>query len=124
MASCSGCRDQPPAEQPALITLKSADDPKSARVVVDPTKIDTSGKTTIDFFAPSRDGKVVAVSLSKAGSEDGTLYIYKVDSGEKLPEGIPRVNFPTAGGCVSWSNDGSGFYYDRLPHMGEHRRKI
>jgi prolyl oligopeptidase len=114
-----GMRDQPPAEQPALVTLKSAGDPKSVRVVVDPTKIDKSGKTTIDFFAPSRDGKLVAVSLSKAGSEDGTLYIYKVDGGEKLPDVIPRVNFPTAGGCVSWASDGSGFYYDRLPHAGE-----
>jgi prolyl oligopeptidase len=114
-----GMRDQPPAEQPALVALKSADDPKAAQVVVDPTKIDTSGKTTIDFFSPSHDGKLVAVSLSKAGSEDGTLYIYKVDSGEKLPDVIPRVNYPTAGGSVAWSSDNSGFYYARLPHAGE-----
>ncbi|HEY2760753.1 MAG TPA: prolyl oligopeptidase family serine peptidase, partial [Pirellulales bacterium] len=78
-----------------------------------------TGKTTIDFFSPSRDGKRVAVSLSSGGTEEGTLYVYEVGTGTKLKDVIPRVNFPTAGGCVSWNRDGTGFYYARLPRPGE-----
>ena len=39
-----------------LVTLKSADDPDSARVLLDPNTLDAKGKTTIDFFTPSPDG--------------------------------------------------------------------
>ena len=34
------------------------------RVVVDPTVLDPSGRTAIDFYKASYDGKHVAVSLS------------------------------------------------------------
>ncbi len=114
-----GFKDQPPAEQPVLIVLESPDDPAGARVIVDPSQLDSTGKTTIDFFEPSRDSKLVAVSISQGGSEDGTLHLYDVASGKKLNDVIPRVNYPTAGGCVSWNADNSGFYYARLPHEGE-----
>jgi prolyl oligopeptidase len=114
-----GLKEQPPAEQPALITLKSANDPQTAQVLLDPSKLDSTGKTTIDFYEPSRDGKLVAVSLSQGGSEDGTLYVYEVATGKKRDDVIPRVNYPTAGGCVSWSSDGKGFYYARLPRAGQ-----
>jgi len=114
-----GLKEQPPAEQPVLVALQSVDDPQATRVLLDPSKLDSTGKTTIDFYAPSRDGKLAAVSLSQGGSEDGTLYIYEVATGKKLDDQIPRVNYPTAGGCVSWSHDGKGFYYARLPRAGE-----
>src|SRR5207248_7019594 len=44
---------QPPKEQPFLVTLKSADDPASAHVVLDPNDLDAKGKTSIDFYVPS-----------------------------------------------------------------------
>src|SRR5437868_7603419 len=68
---------QPPAQQPILLALKSADDLKSATVVIDPNQLSTNGSTTIDWFVPSLDGKLVAVSLSQNGSEEGTLYVYE-----------------------------------------------
>src|SRR5438874_11375250 len=61
---------QPPKQQPLLVTLASADDPKSEKVVLDPNALDTKGTTAIDWFVPSLDGKRVAVSLSTGGSED------------------------------------------------------
>jgi prolyl oligopeptidase len=110
---------QPPREQPFLITLKSADDPGSARVLLDPNQLDAKGKTAIDFFTASPDGKRVAVALAQGGSEEGTLYVYDTDSGRRLPDVLPRVSFPTAGGCVAWEADGKGFYYTRYPRPGE-----
>jgi prolyl oligopeptidase len=65
---------QPPKQQPLLVTLTSADDLKSEKVVLDPNVLDAKGTTAIDWLVPSLDGKYVAVSLSKGGSEDGTLH--------------------------------------------------
>jgi len=110
---------KPPAQQPWLITLKSLDDPDSERVVLDPNKLNPKGTTAMDFWVPSHDGKKVAVSLSENGSEDGTLYIYDVETGKALPDKISRVQFPTAGGSVAWNADDTGIYYTRYPHPGE-----
>jgi len=110
---------QPPLEQPFLVVMPSAQQPDLERLVVDPTKIDPSGSTSIDFYVPSPDGNLVAVSLSVGGSESGDVHIYKTDTGEEIGEVIARVNGGTAGGDVAWSLDGSGFYYTRYPRMGE-----
>jgi prolyl oligopeptidase len=73
----------------------------------------------IDFYEPSLDGSLVAVSLSENGSEKGTLHIYNTADGSELGDIVPRVNGPTAGGSVAWNAAGSGFYYTRYPHQGE-----
>lgn len=110
---------QPPKQQPYLICFKSPDDVTGQQVIVDPNTLDTSGMTAIDFYAPSLDGKLIGISLSQKGSEDGTLHVYEVATGKELPDRIPRVNYATAGGSIAWNSDGSGFYYTRYPHAGE-----
>jgi len=114
-------KEQPPLEQPLLVTLSSPEDPGSERVILDLNEVDPDGTTAIDFYCPSRDGALVAVSLSRFGSEDGTVFIYNTADGsrELWPDSIPRVNGPTAGGDVAWSDGGNGFYYSRYPHPGE-----
>lgn len=112
-------KTQPPKEQPSLVTLKSADDLASERMIVDPNQIDAKGGTEIDFYVPSLDGRYVAVSLSTGGSESGDVHIYDVAQGRTLPDVIPRVNGGTAGGSLAWNADGSGFYYTRYPRSGE-----
>ncbi len=112
-------KTQPPKEQPALVTLKSADDPASERVIVDPNQVDAKGGTEIDFYKPSLDGRYAAVSLSTGGSESGDVHVYDVAAGRALPDVIPRVNGGTAGGSLAWNADGSGFYYTRYPRSGE-----
>src|SRR5438094_2168120 len=110
---------QPPKQRPLLVTLASADDPKSEKVVLDPNALDAKGTTTIDWFVPSLDGKHVAVSLSKGGSEDGTLHSYETATGKALPDTIAHVQYPTAGGSAAWNADGTGVYYTRFPRKGE-----
>jgi prolyl oligopeptidase len=112
-------KNEPPKEQPILVTLESADKPDSAKVVLDLNELDKKGKTAIDFFVPSHDGKLVAVSLSENGSEDGTLYIYEAATGKRLGDVIPHVNYPTAGGGVAWNADNTGIYYTRYPRGDE-----
>src|SRR5581483_3311147 len=110
---------QPPREQPILVVMRSADDLSSERIVVDPTVIDPSGKTAIDFYEPSLDGSRVAVSLSVGGNERGDVHVFDVDTGRPLGDVVPRVNGGTAGGSVAWNADGSGFFYTRYPRPGE-----
>jgi len=110
---------QPGKQQPMLVTLKSPDDPQSEHVVLDPSSLDAGGHTSIQFYEPSLDGKQVAVCLAEGGSEAGNVHVYDAITGKALPDVIPRVNFPTAGGSVAWNADASGFYYTRYPHEGE-----
>ncbi|HEY3267929.1 MAG TPA: prolyl oligopeptidase family serine peptidase [Armatimonadota bacterium] len=112
-------KHQPPKQQDFLVTLASTESTASERVVVDPNAIDAKGGTAIDFFVPSRDGKRVAVCMSKDGSEDGTVTVFEVATGKPTGDDIPRVNYPTGGGSVAWKGDGSGFFYTRYPAEGE-----
>ncbi|HVV01493.1 MAG TPA: prolyl oligopeptidase family serine peptidase, partial [Verrucomicrobiae bacterium] len=116
-------RFKPPAQQPVLVRLSSVNPPALWRPVVDPNKLNTNGTTTIDWFVPSPDGKLVAASLSEGGSEQGTLHFFKVDTGEELPDAVPRVQYPTGGGSAAWLADSSGILYTRYPHKGERAEK-
>ncbi len=102
---------QTPRQQPFLVALTDLDDLATERVVVDPYAIDPSGETTIDFFVPSPDGRQVAVSLSEHGTEDGSLYLYDVASGQVVDEPIAHVNL--MGGSVAWRHDSSAMWYTR-----------
>src|SRR5712691_7284837 len=110
---------QPPKQQPMLVTLASADDLKSEKIVLDPNALDAKGTTAIDLFVASRDGKYVAISISQGGSEDGTLRIYETATGKALPDTIAHVQYATAGGSAAWNADGTGVYYTRFPRKGE-----
>jgi len=112
-------KDEPPRQQGVIVAMRSLDDPGSARVIVDPNVIDPTGATTIDFYQPSLDGSKVAVSLSKGGTEDGTVYVYDVATGKALDDVVPRVNGGTAGGSLTWNADGTGFWRTRYPAKGE-----
>ncbi len=112
-------KSQPPHEQPFLVTLDNENDLSGERVLIDLNTLDTSLTTAIDFFVPSHDGQQVAVSLSRRGSEYGTVYVYDAQSGTRSEDVVPRVNGPTAGGSVAWTADNDGFYYTRYPHEGE-----
>ena len=110
---------QPPKQQSFLVLLRSLAEVGDERVLVDPNTIDPEGGTSIDFFEPSHDGRYIAVSLSKDGTEDGTVHVYDVSTGKLLGDMIPRVNGGTAGGSVAWTPANDGFYYTRYPYPGE-----
>ncbi len=113
---------QTPRQRPFLVALTDLDDPATERVVVDPEAIDPSGETAVDFFVPSPDGQLVAVSLSEHGTEDGSLYVYDAGSGTVVGEPIPHVNL--MGGSVAWRHDGSGFWYTRCADPAGFRQQV
>jgi prolyl oligopeptidase len=111
---------QPPKQQAVLVMRAESAEASTEKVVLDPNVLDPSGKTTIDFFVPSPDKRLVAVSLSQGGSESGDVHVLDVATGKEQPgDTIARVMGGTAGGSVAWNADGSGFYYTRYPRAGE-----
>ena len=107
--------NDPKYQQPMVVMLNAAADPQSRQTVIDPNVIDPSGHTAIDWYTVSADGSKVAASISKNGSEDGTLHVFDAASGKEIESPIPRVQYPTGGGSLAWSADGHGFWYTRYP---------
>jgi prolyl oligopeptidase len=111
--------NDPKFQQPMLVSLDVSAKLDTKKTVLDPNHLDAAGRTAIDWFMPSHDGTLVAVSLSQGGSENGTLHIYNAATGDELGETIPRVQYPTAGGSLAWAADNKSFWYTRYP--GEER---
>ena len=76
-----------------------------------PTQLAKDGTVALDWWFPSRDGKLLAYGLSKDGSEQSTLHVRDVATGKDLPDVIER----TRACSVAWLPDGKGFYYTRYP---------
>lgn len=81
------------------------------KLLIDPSVQREGGAhVSLDWWAPSPDGRYVVHGLSPAGSENSVAQILDVDSGELLPERIDRTQY--AG--PSWLPDSSGFFFSRL----------
>ncbi len=106
---------RPPGAQQPILKVFPGD-----RTLLDPLAEDPTGKTHIDWYRPSPDGAVVAVSLSKAGTESGDVHLLRTATGMPIAgEVVPRVNGGTAGGDLAWAPDGRSFHYTRYPRPAE-----
>ena len=85
------------------------------RVAVDPNALNAAGTTALDWYYPSKDGRLLAYGLSENGNEESVLHVLELDSGRQLPERIPRMRAAS----LAWLPDGSGFYYTRYPSTAE-----
>jgi prolyl oligopeptidase len=109
----------PKKQQPSVVVLDGVDRPESERSICDPNVIDSTGVTAVDWFVASPDGKLIAVSLSQHGTEDGDLYFFSVADGKQSPEVLKHVQFATASGSAAWTKDSTGIFYTRYPREGE-----
>ncbi|TVQ81638.1 MAG: S9 family peptidase [Micavibrio sp.] len=92
----------------AVFQVRPKDDPEAKpRVLIDPNKIDPTGKTALSGAFPSPDGKRVAYLLSENGSDAKTLYVMDTKTGQHLADKIDGFRF----GNVAWDKDGKGFHY-------------
>ena len=78
-------------------------------VLIDPTAIDATGLTTIEWVSPSHDGSQVAYGTYRAGDENTTLRVRDVATGTDTPLTIPNKTQ-----APYWLPDGSGFVYQNL----------
>jgi prolyl oligopeptidase len=79
------------------------------RELINPGVLDPSGLLTVEWIAPSFDGRLLAYGTYRKGDENTTLHVLDVDSGAPLPDEIPdKTQAP------DWLPDGSGFVYHNL----------
>ncbi|HUG25992.1 prolyl oligopeptidase family serine peptidase [Piscinibacter sp.] len=76
-------------------------------------KASTGKPHAINYFSPSPDGKLVAIGVSAAGSEDASLRILDTASGRQIGPEISRAQF--AG--PSWTPDGGELFFSRLQEL-------
>ena len=99
------------ANQPSLVLRKVSGGPE--RVLLDVAKLGTAEHhISLDQYAPSFDGKLVAVGLAPGGSAEQTGHFYDTATGRELPEQMERYE---GGG---FSPDGKTFYYLQLEKLG------
>jgi prolyl oligopeptidase len=84
------------------------------RALVDPNVLAADGTVALDWWFPSRDGRLLAFGLSRHGNEQSTLHVLDVAIGRALPDVIER----TRACSIAWLPDASGFYYTRYPAPG------
>jgi prolyl oligopeptidase len=92
--------------------LYRARSPKGkAEVFFDPNSLSKDGTVALSATSFSKDGRYMAYSLSKAGSDWNDWKIRDVETGQDLAETIQWTKWSGA----SWTKDGKGFYYTRYP---------
>lgn len=91
--------------QPALYRQAGLDGEPS--VILDPNAFSADGTVAVTTWAFSADGRRLAYTLTRGGSDWQELHIRDLDSGQDYPEFIPFVRFAR----VAWAPDGQGFYY-------------
>jgi prolyl oligopeptidase len=102
-------RREPGGEHATLITAAPGE---PGRVLIDPMALDPSGATTLDAWAPDKEGRLLAYQVSRGGDEESVLQVMDVTTGEHAEEPIDRCRYTE----VAWLPGGKSFYYvRRLP---------
>jgi len=89
----------------------------ASRILFDPNALSTDGTVSLAGTEVSRDGRLLAYGLSRAGSDWEEWHVRDVETGQDLADCIEWVKFST----ISWTSDGKGFFYCRYdsPESGE-----
>ncbi len=76
-----------------------------------------TGSTTLDSWQPSPDGSLLAFQVSRGGTEQSSLYVLDVQTGELVDGPIDGCRYSP----VAWLPDGKSFYYVRFRQVLRHR---
>ncbi|GAA1134790.1 prolyl oligopeptidase family serine peptidase [Kribbella jejuensis] len=74
------------------------------------------GRTTLDAWQPSPDGTKVAVQLSRGGTEQASLSVLDVATGQVVDGPLDGCRYSP----VAWLPDSSAFYYVRFRQVRRH----
>src|SRR5882762_6729022 len=89
--------------QNVLYTLPSIQG--AARVLLDPNTLSDDGTVALSGFNVSDNGKRLAYSISRSGSDWQEWRVRDIETGQDLPDLLRWSKFSSA----AWSNDVSGF---------------
>jgi prolyl oligopeptidase len=99
--------------QPVLYWRKGVDGPD--RIAIDPNELNPAGTTSLDWYYPSIDGRLLAYGLSEDGTEQSILHILDLDTGKHLPDTIAGMRAAS----LAWLPNATAFYYTRYPNPGQ-----
>lgn len=99
--------------QSVLYTTTSLDEEPA--VLLDPNKLSEDGTVALRSYSISPDGKFMAYSISKSGSDWVEWKVREVASGKDLADHLKWSKFSGA----DWSRDSKGFYYGRYAEPEE-----
>lgn len=107
--------DRTRQQQAVLMTSSSLgtanSPPANAKVLLDPTVLDPSGHTSIEWYKPSLDGGLIAVGLAVGGSERSALTVFQTSTGKQVGSAFVPMGFPGAERSVAWLPGNKGFLY-------------
>ena len=75
------------------------------RVLLDPNTLAADGTASLGDLSISKDGKHLAYTINRAGSDWSNVYVMEIETGKKLSDEINWVKFSN----IAWKDD--GFYY-------------
>jgi prolyl oligopeptidase len=75
------------------------------KLLLDPNTLAADGTASLGGVGVSKDGKYLAYSINRAGSDWSEIFVMEIESGKKLADEIKWVKFSD----IAWKND--GFYY-------------
>jgi prolyl oligopeptidase len=81
----------------------------AARVILDPNTFSADGTSSLQEYAFSKDGRYLAYSISKGGSDWRTIRVLDLQTGQELSDQIQWAKFTN----IAWVAE--GFYYSRYP---------
>jgi len=97
--------------QPHMVVFKQHGRDGTPQVLIDPNTFSKDGSVSLSTLAFTRDGERVAYGKSEGGSDNQTIYIRDVKSGNDLPDTLRDMRFSG----LAWAPDNSGFWYNRYP---------
>jgi prolyl oligopeptidase len=95
--------------QPALYVRDGA--LGQARLLIDPNTWSDDNADAIGEWSVSDDGRHVAFSVQKGGTDWRTIRVLDVESGQELQDVVDWARFTH----IDWAPDSSGFFYSGMP---------
>jgi len=90
----------------SILFVKDGDRP--ARILLDPNTLSTDGTVALSATEPSPNGKMLAYSVSFAGSDWQEVRLRNVENGRDAADTLKWVKFSD----LSWTRDNKGFFYE------------
>lgn len=83
----------------------------NAELLIDPNTWSDDGTVALAGYYPSKDGSHIAYTIQDGGSDWREAKVMNVETGTVLDDHLEWLKFTG----LSWTADGSGFYYSRYP---------
>ena len=93
------------------VLMKSESLDEEPVVLLDPNQLSEDGTVALTGYEVSPDGRRLAYSISRSGSDWREFYVRDIRSGRDLRDQLKWIKFSS----MTWTSTSNGFYYARYP---------